>query len=699
MSGQFRSVKILLRRFALGAGATLFWGAAALAQSSSGTRLSSFGLPGLIDTPTAETLEDAEIALSFATIGKGILRNTAAFQITPRLTGSFRYAAHGRTIGDGGNYDRSFDFSYLLLREGKYLPALAFGMRDFAGTGNYSSEYLVATKHLGPHLTLSAGVGWGRIAGQARPVLIDGASIDTYKYWFSGEMGYFGGLHWQVNDRLSLVAEYSPDTYDYEARTYGFVRNTPYNFGAKYHINDRWSVGAYYAYGSVFGLQFSHVFNPKHPKLTGGRDGAPLPIAPRGTAAQTWAGGWENRPDQRTAVVTQTKALLAQQGLITESLTLAGHRAILRLRNPHYGAVAQAIGRAARALTRSLPAHIDQFDIIPVVNGMNTTKTTLHRADLERFEWHPDGAALSYANAVIVDGRATDIPPSDQNAALYPAFTYDIRPYLSASLFDPDSPLRADFGVQLDASFTPSPGVIFSSQLRYPLLGNLNTSTRASDSVLPHVRSDAVEYDKASTLEISHLTAEYFFRPATDIYGRITAGYLERMYAGVSAEMLWKPANSRLALGAELNYVKQRDFDVLFDLRDYSVFTGHLSAYYDFESGFSGQIDAGRYLAGDWGATLKFERRFANDWRVGVFMTLTDVPFEDFGEGAFDRGFYFHIPNAWLTGEPSREGYAHTVHLINRDGGAKLDVRNRLYDVVRDFQDPALEQRWGRFWR
>jgi hypothetical protein len=103
------------------------------------------------------------------------------------------------------------------------------------------------------------------------------------------------------------------------------------------------------------------------------------------------------------------------------------------------------------------------------------------------------------------------------------------------------------------------------------------------------------------------------------------------MYAGASAELLWKPVDSRLALGVEVNYAQQRDFDQLFGLRDYNIVTGHVSAYYDFGKGYHGQLDVGRYLAGDVGATLSIDREFANGWRLGAFATLTDVTSEDFG--------------------------------------------------------------------
>ena len=41
-------------------------------------------------------------------------------------------------------------------------------------------------------------------------------------------------------------------------------------------------------------------------------------------------------------------------------------------------------------------------------------------------------------------------------------------------------------------------------------------------------------------------------------------------------------------LGIELNKVRQRDFDMRFGLRPYDVFTGHVSAYYDFGGRFDG---------------------------------------------------------------------------------------------------------------
>ena len=171
------------------------------------------------------------------------------------------------------------------------------------------------------------------------------------------------------------------------------------------------------------------------------------------------------------------------------------------------------------------------------------------------------------------------------------------------------------------------------------------------------------------------------------------------MHGGLSAELLWKPVLGPLALGLEINHTQQRDFDLGLGFQDYEVTTGHASLYYDFGNGYLGQLDAGRYLAGDYGATFGLDREFDNGFRVGAFFTLTDVSFEDFGEGSFDKGIRITVPIDWLSGESARGGYSTTIRPVTRDGGARLNVRNRLYEMTRGNHDPELRDRWGRFWR
>ena len=241
--------------------------------------------------------------------------------------------------------------------------------------------------------------------------------------------------------------------------------------------------------------------------------------------------------------------------------------------------------------------------------------------------------------------------------------------------------------------------LVASGTLRYRLTsGDLDTNDRDTNA-LPPVRTDAERYVDEGNPGITNLTLAYYGRPGPELFSRVTAGYLESMFGGVSAELLWAPVARNYAVGAEVNYARQREFDQLFGFRDYDVVTGHVSLYYDFQNGFHGQVDLGRYLAGDWGGTLALDREFENGWRVGAYATLTDVPFDDFGEGSFDKGIRITIPFDWFLGTPTRRQVSNTLASLTRDGGARLNVEGRLYETVRDGGRADLEDGWGRFWR
>lgn len=679
--------------------------------------LSTYGTPGLVDMPTAEVLPDGHVALTTSHFGN-INRNTATFQVLPRVYGTFRYGKiddfnPGGPQG-GTLYDRSFDIHYQITDETLRFPALGVGLRDFGGTGVYSGEYVVATKSFGSKLKLTGGMGWGRLAQRgsfSNPLGVIADRFDTrpnvgaggisttgqldFGAWFRGPAALFAGVEYQATDRLSFQLEYSSDAYEREERTDVIDITTPINLGLNYSYSDSSNLRAFVIGGSEVGLQYSLTLNPARRRAPGGLDAAPLPLVPRNQAVL--AGHDLRQPIQKAKADRTLKALLAQEGLELQGLAVKGRRAQVRLENNLWDIEAQAAGRAARAMAVALPAEVEVFDITFQANGMPISTVSVARSDLEELKNDYDGAWRTLARSEIsdatVEDRAGELPEA------FPTFSYGLGPYLALSLFDPDSPLRYDLGAQVTADFRPSPGVTFSGRFRYPLVGNMDKATRRSNSVIQRVRSDAVLYAIESDFEVNKLTAEYMFRPGQDLFGRVTGGYLENMYGGVSGELLWYPVASRLALGVEVNYARQRDFDMLFGFQDYDVVTGHASAYYDLGNGFTTQVDVGRYLAKDWGATFGLDREFNNGFKIGGYFTLTDVSFDDFGEGSFDKGVRFSVPLSWLTGEPSRDTVSRVIQPITRDGGARLHVENRLYNVVRDYRADKLSDGWGRFYR
>lgn len=669
----------------------------------------SYGVPGMLDMPQAFSRPDAELGTHLFHF-KGQTRVSSTFQVFPRLSGTFRYSfiseLRGSTLTGLQTrlYDRSFSVHYRFFDERKYLPALAVGLNDIVGTGVYAGEYVAATKTLSSRLRATAGIGWGRLGSYGSFTNPLGVLNDHFKtrprrsgdfggtfhpeMWFRGPAALFGGVEWQATDKLRLIAEYSSDAY---AREEGlaFDRRSPFNFGLAYKVNPAITVTGSYMYGSAVGLQLSYTLNPRFPANGSGRDPAPPAITPRADTP------WPDEAVSDDRLGRALSAALADQGLTLDGLEQSGTRLRIAIRNERYYTAAQALGRTARVLSRIAPSNIDIFAITLAAEGMPVTTATLVRDDLEKLAFHPVAPDLLRAATRIEDERS--LP--QRFPGRYPIFSWGLGPYLTPSLFDPDNPVRADAGVALTGQVSPLPGLVFEGVLHQKVIGNLDKANQVSTSTLPHVRSDAWLYSKADGITMPQLTAAWYFRPGRNVFGRVTAGYLESMFAGVSGEMLWKPQNSRLALGVEVNRVRQRGYDQLFDFRSYEVTTGHITAYYAFSGGIHAKLSAGRYLAGDKGATLEINREFDNGWRIGIFATKTNVSAAQFGEGSFDKGIRLTVPLDWISGRPSRTGLDAVIRPITRDGGARLEVPGRLYERVRQRQATALDASWGRFWK
>ncbi|MCV6584777.1 MAG: YjbH domain-containing protein, partial [Marinibacterium sp.] len=558
-------------------------------------------------------------------------------------------------------------------------------------------------------LKVTGGLGWGRLGSHGtiatigdRPTFTAGDTGGelSYDQWFRGPVAPFAGVEWQVDDRWGLKLEYSSDAYVLETETSDvFERKSSVNVGVEYQATPRTRLGAYYLYGSEFGLSAQFQLNPKYPPRLLSTGPAPQAVAQRpdrASAPEAWGTQWATAEAAPLGVRDRLAAVLTAEGLTLESLDLSADRAELRFRNLRYQSNAIALGRAARAMAQVLPASVETFRLVPVWQGMGLSATVMRRSDLEALEFDPLAADAMLAVTAITDSPTQAAQTATAPPGTYPAFSWFLAPYFSPAYFDPDRPLRMDVGLDLGASYKPAPGWVVAGTLRQRLAGNV-AGGRTSDSNLPVVRTDQVLYAQFDTT-INNLYVAKYWRPGADLYARATTGYFEYGYGGVSGELLWKPVDSLLALGVEANYAVKRDFDQQFGFQDYSILTGHASAYMDFENGFLAQVDVGRYLAGDVGATFGLDRVFNNGWSVGGFFTMTSASAEEFGEGSFDKGVRFSIPVNWFLGKPSQQSIGTTIRPIQRDGGARVFVPGRLHGPVRAAHRKALRDSWPRFW-
>ncbi len=391
-----------------------------------------------------------------------------------------------------------------------------------------------------------------------------------------------------------------------------------------------------------------------------------------------------SRPDPN-AGIRAIRAAARKQKITIEALSLTESTATVYYNNFHYFAEADAIDRLTRILMRDTSPDIERFRLIAVSNGVPQQEFDILRGPEER-KFSQIGTLDLFGDTSAV----TATPPPMQNPVLaaaernsYPRFSWDVFPQLRQELFDPDNPFAIQLAAGAEASLEIVPGFLLNGEVETSLFDNFNLD-RQSNSTLPHVRSDFLKYFAQGKSGIGDLKGEYHLRLAPNVFATAKAGYLESMFAGGGGEVLWRPEGQRWALGADGYEVWQRNFDRLFGLQGYHVFTGHVSLYYASPwYGLNFAVSAGQYLAGDRGLTFQMTRRFSTGVEVGAFFTKTNVSAAQFGEGSFDKGIIIRIPLDWALPIETQGQWGIDLRPVQRDGGQRLLSDATLFDETR----------------
>lgn len=685
---------------------------------------SHYGGAGLLETRNARMRPDATLEAGLAWRRQRQFY-FLQFQALPFLETTFRYTDRlNATTGSGTTTDRAFDLKLRLLREDDLLPAVALGLQDLVGTGIYGGEYVVASKRFGD-FDISLGLGWGRlgsagdlrnplsrIAGRfaTRPQSVGEGGVARLRNFFRGEeVAVFGGIEWSVPEiagipGLRAKIELSGDELrDERGEGRGRARSR-INVGLSWMPVEGVDAGLAFIHGTDLVMRLSLALKAASPPASPLTE--PSPPMPARPAGRVLAGRIVIPPGLRVALdaaaplpsappmaapdvhAEAIAAALAAAGFRPLAVAVQGAAAEVAVSDGQFRTMAQVTGRVARAVQSLLPTEVELLRVAWWQSGVEIARIAVPRLALEQAM--AGEASLEEVLPQLMPEPAFGLRRG-QNVARWPGLDWFVAPRLDTQLMDPDEPFRFDAKIAAGGRILLPSGFSVGGVLTQTLYGTIGDAA-PSDSLLPHVRSDAGRYAGAGATAIASLTAERIWNVAPDIFGRVTAGYLEPMYAGLSAEALWRPHGSWWAVGADINAVQQRDFDQKLGLRDYRTVTGHVSLYADLPWWDLYAVGrAGRYLARDWGATFELGRRFDSGIEVGGFVTFTDVPFERFGEGSFDKGIYVRFPFD-LFGPSSRARGGLTIRPIQRDGGQRLAVENPLSEVTREGRDDLLRR-------
>lgn len=580
------------------------------------------GIVGLINIPTARSFDEGSHGI---TVYDGTPDQKVTLSSNPYdwLEASFFYSNIQGLPYPGFEYqdykDKGFNLKIKLKKEGTW-PAIAIGLNDFAGTGFYTSEYIVSSYGI-KNLDLHFGLGFGALSDTGskfnNPLAYLHDTFETrsgetegcrggcfnYRQYFSGkEASPFYGFSYKLKNNLVIKFERDTTLIDRIKAPYP-RRESDFSYGFDYLINDNFSLGGSYERGGFFSVKFVYKNNPK----------------------QT------------------VKKYVFQEANISEN----DSRITKLIKNLESNGI--AVSRISET-SRSLGLELSQVihpdlnlvrDIISTATenaGIDKSiKTNIEIANLRGVTELDD--SFNKDARIIYEKRKPDrFNVNTNNRLRFQPFIASREEFFKGALL-----------AENDTEFTMGENLFFNINLKYSLWNNFDDLRFESQYTAPaQVRSDVKDYLKNMDkgVLIGRAQLDYHLTPKRNHHFMFSGGILENMFSGIGMEYLYFKQETNYAFGIEAFSVRKRDYQWRFGHLDYknNMVKGNFYLRNYGSIPFDMKISAGEYLAGDKGFTVEFSRTYQGGLRLGAFASFTNVSTEDFGEGSFDKGIFFSIP-------------------------------------------------------
>ena len=608
------------------------------------------GVLGLINLPSARLYDEGSTAV---TVYDGNPDQKITLTSSPYdwLEASFFYTnIQGRPYGNGFNQDykdKGFNFKLRLKKEG-VLPALAIGINDMAGTGYFSSEYIVGSYGIG-NLDLNFGLGWGELNGTKgfkNPLTYldnrfknrgnsygQGGQFVPSRY-FSGESASpFYGIAYAFNKNLILKIEHdttaTPGKMEYEIPS------------------NRTSFGLDYTFKNIT-LGISQERNNKLSFRFSIKKDASAPI----DRNKYKKADKEKNEDEYQYLIRNLELNGIGVNRIVDAADSIGIE-ITQFNHPNLDFVENIIYLAKQdsGITKEI-------------------KPEYKITDLEVYS-ELDQEYLASSKLIYERPRSQSFNTSSR---------INIRPFIAAR----EGFFKYAILLENNSEYIIRDNFFFSSNLKYSIEDNFDDLVIPPVDTFPaQVRSDVKEYLRNfnDRVIIGRAQFDYHITPKKNNHLMFSAGILEEMFSGYGVEYLYFDNRKKYAIGFESFAVKKRDYSLRFGSLNYKNTTSHLNFYYrNYDLiPFDAKISYGEYLAGDKGATFEISRSYLNGAKFGIFASFTDVSSSEFGEGSFDKGIFFNIP---VYGN----FIDYTWRPLTKDPGAKLVRKYSLHDLLIKFK-------------
>ena len=666
---------------------------------------SDYGTLGLIQMPNARMRQAGSLGFAWSKNdpymrGGIVVYPFSFFEAQYKYTdiNDLLYSNSKRFSGGQSLKDKGFDFKIQLLKETHSRPAIAIGFKDFAGTNRFQSEFIVASKYFG-NFDATIGLSWGvmndgieiknpliSIFGDSfSSRIFQGGKGGTFstEQWFRGkEASLFGGIEytipWTRGHRIKIELDannYTDPSKILEGRR-AIKQDSNFNIGYVYPVSQNLFLSTSIIRGNTLQFGFSFVNNFGIKKTSTNSKPKPLLVKNEKEYQEV------NAISDKNLYLTTLK-LLNERGTFLQSADIKDDTFKVVYAQNSFNSYPRASGRVLRVLNSISPDKITKFSVSNlnadfIANTINIQRSQYQQAlEFEDFQQLKNHITITQESTKF--GKLDFVPK-----AKFPLIDYAISPSLRSHIGGPDGFVLGQVWLRGDLRLTLNRNWNISAIAGIGIYDTFDQLKLKSDSVLPRVRTEIVTYLKGlRDYNISRLQINYVTKMSKNSYARFSAGLFEEMFSGIGGELLYRPFSSNFAFGLEAYQAYKRAYDGMFDTLDYDIVTGHATFYYNEpRTNILLKLTGGRFLARDSGITLDLSRRLPSGMHVGAFITRTDVSAEEFGEGSFDKGFYFSLPIDLFFNSYSKERTSFGLRPLTRDGGAKLISGSSLYGIT-----------------
>ena len=674
---------------------------------------SNYGTLGLIQLPNARFFDEGTLAFSWSH-NKPYLRGSLVAYPFEWMEASFQYTDINNALyssvssfsGSQSLKDKGFDIKLRLLKETQFLPQLAMGIRDIGGTSLFASEFLVASKSL-KNIDFTLGMGWGILSDETftNPLgninerfykrqnrdlegTVGGGALNTNTF-FTGRYSVFGGMELFLpkSNGMRLKIEFDTTDYKNEGRQ-PVQQDSRFNIGIVKPLSKNFFVKLGFVKGNTLNFGFSYKIHAGKQENARRKLDYHIPVKNSEIVRRVTA---------KSDLFTYRAALtnLQDRNFILKYANIDKgefHVAYQQNKFSNYGIAAT---RILRTLDEVAPDSIDRFKVTNLNGEMGLNSISISRQNFKSSLTRKT-PELFLKDSLIEGYTLNKDDFIYQPVAKYPAFHYNIEPDLQSQIGGPDGFFFGTLRLSMDSELMINKDLSLLGKFSYGVLGDFDEITLASDSIIPHVRTDIVDYlQEGDKFTIDRLQFNSFANPYKNIYAKFSAGIFERMFGGYGGEFLYRPFEKNYGVGFEAWRVRQRDYKQNMKFRDYETSTGHVTLYFtEPSSGVLIRLKGGKYLAGDSGYTLDISRRFETGMSVGAFFSRTDISKEEFGEGAFDKGVFFIIPIDFFSTSYAKRSFTWGIRPVTRDGAAQVTHGLPLWGVTDQGSSWSITHAW-----